>query len=105
MHLRWECCPFRDTITSCRICLKNKVFNRLIKEGLLSEAKKTLKNDEEVDKEELKASSLALFRAFRGLPRNKALIKFLSEPGMKANMLKTEAYYLQDQSKRNAHHP
>lgn len=81
--------------------LIEKLFNaqRQLVNNLLSEAKKTLKDPENVDKEELKSSSLALFRAFRGLPRNKALIKFLSEPGIKASMLKTEAYYLQDQSK------
>jgi len=78
-----------------------KLFNaqRQLTNNLLAEAKKGLKDIENTDKVELKEASLALFRAFRGLPRNKALIKFLSEPGMKANMLKTEAYYLQDQSK------
>ena len=67
--------------------------------GLLSKAKKTLKDQESADKEEINDSAVALFRAFRGLPKNKALIKFLSEPGMKAQLLKTEAFYLQDQSK------
>ena len=38
-------------------------------------------------------------RAHHGLPKNKALIKFLSEPGMKALLLKTENFYMQDQSK------
>ncbi len=33
------------------------------------------------------------------LPKNKALIKFLSEPGMKAMLLKTENFYMQEQSK------
>ncbi len=37
-----------------------------------------------------------LFRAFKGLPKNGALIKFLSQDGMKNLMLETEAYYLQD---------
>ena len=44
-------------------------------------------------------AGLPLFRAYRGLPKNKALIKFLSEPGVKALLLKTESYYLQDQQK------
>ncbi len=65
---------------------------------LLAEAKKIL-NDDSADKEANNQGNLSLFRAFRGLPKNKALIKFLSEPGIKQKMLKTEAYYLQDQEK------
>jgi len=42
---------------------------------------------------------LALLRAHRGLPKNKALIKFLSEGSVKQTLLKTENYYLADQSK------
>ncbi len=66
---------------------------------LLTDSKKILKQEESADKEEITAAQLSLFRAFRGLPKNKALIKFLSEPGIKQRMLKTEAFYLQDQSK------
>ncbi len=42
---------------------------------------------------------LALLRAHRGLPKNTALIKFLSEVGMKQILMKAENYYLQDQQK------
>lgn len=59
----------------------------------LTDAKKLLaegKNEE---------GGLALFRAYRGLPKSKALIKFLSESGMRGQLQKTEAYYLQDQQK------
>lgn len=42
---------------------------------------------------------LALLRAFRGLPKNKALIKFLGESGVRGILTKTENYYLQDQQK------
>ena len=42
---------------------------------------------------------LAVLRAFRGLPKNKALIKFLSEGGNKQVLLKTENHYMADQSK------
>ncbi|HNF49437.1 MAG TPA: preprotein translocase subunit SecA, partial [Chitinophagales bacterium] len=42
---------------------------------------------------------LALLRAHRGLPKNPALIKFLSEVGVKQILMKTENYYLQDQQK------
>ena len=44
-------------------------------------------------------AGLNLLRAFRGLPRNKALIKFLSEEGVKSQLQKTENFYMQDQSK------
>jgi preprotein translocase subunit SecA len=50
-------------------------------------------------KEELTEGGLALYRAHRGLPKNKALIKFLSEEGMKSALLKTEGTYLQDNSR------
>jgi preprotein translocase subunit SecA len=77
-----------------------KLFNaqRQLVTQLLTEAKKKL-TDENASKEDITSGNLSLFRAYRGLPRNKALIKFLSEPGMKQQMLKTEAFYLQDQSK------
>lgn len=42
---------------------------------------------------------MALFRAFRGLPKSKALIKYLSEGANKQTLLKTENFYMQDQSK------
>ncbi|HEY8403537.1 MAG TPA: preprotein translocase subunit SecA [Flavobacteriales bacterium] len=53
-------------------------------------------------KEDLEEGGLALYRAHRALPKNKALIKFLSEEGMKAILLKTEGQYLQD-NQRNMH--
>ncbi|MFW6224242.1 MAG: SEC-C metal-binding domain-containing protein, partial [Bacteroidota bacterium] len=65
--------------------------------GILSESKKMLK-DENDDKTRKKGAEY-LFRAYRGLPKNKALIKFLSEPGIKATMQKTEALFMQEQSK------
>lgn len=46
-----------------------------------------------------KDAGIALLRAYRGLPKNGALIKFLSEPGVKALLQKTENYYMQDQQK------
>jgi preprotein translocase subunit SecA len=46
-----------------------------------------------------KEAGIPLLRAFRGLPKNGALIKFLSEPGVKALLQKTENYYMQDQQK------
>ncbi len=46
-----------------------------------------------------KEAGIALLRAYRGLPKNGALIKYLSEPGVKALLQKTENYYMQDQQK------
>ncbi len=46
-----------------------------------------------------KDGGLALMRAHRGLPKNGALIKFLSEPGMRVKLQKSENYYLADQQK------
>jgi preprotein translocase subunit SecA len=63
----------------------------------LNEAKKLI-NDGKAGPEEGEGG-LALLRAHRGLPKNKALIKFLSEGGNKQTLLKTENYYMADQSK------
>ncbi|HET9278516.1 MAG TPA: preprotein translocase subunit SecA, partial [Flavitalea sp.] len=46
-----------------------------------------------------KSGGLSLMRAFRGLPKNSALIKFLSEPGVRVKLQKSESYYLADQQK------
>ena len=42
----------------------------------------------------LEEGFLALYRSHKALPKNKALIKFLSEEGIKSGMLKTEEYYM-----------
>jgi preprotein translocase subunit SecA len=47
-----------------------------------------------------KDGGLALMRAYRGLPKSSALIKFLSEPGVKVKLQKSENYYLADQQKQ-----
>ncbi|RYZ49332.1 MAG: preprotein translocase subunit SecA, partial [Sphingobacteriales bacterium] len=49
--------------------------------------------------DDAKTGGLALMRAFRGLPKNSALIKFLSEPGVKVKLQKSENYYLADQQR------
>lgn len=75
-----------------------KVVNaqrRLVTE-LLSSAKRKMESD---NKETVKEGSLELYRAFKGLPKNSALIKFLSKDGIKPQMLETEAYYMQDNSR------
>ena len=63
---------------------------------LLTEAKTKLASE---DKNVRKEGALALFRAYKGLPKNSALIRFLSQEGMKNIMLETEAYYLQDNAR------
>ncbi|MDN3598431.1 preprotein translocase subunit SecA [Mucilaginibacter myungsuensis] len=62
---------------------------------VLNEAKKQI-NDNKTDAE---TGGLALLRAHRGLPKSKALIKFLSEGSNRSILQKTEGHYLQDQSK------
>ncbi len=63
----------------------------------LSEAKKKIEaGNEGLEEGE---GGLDLFRAYRGLPKSGALIKYLSEPGMKSLLNKVEAFYLQDNQK------
>jgi preprotein translocase subunit SecA len=66
--------------------------------NIFAEARKLLTkpNATEDDKKE---GGILLLRAHKGLPKNKALIKFLSEEGMKALMHKTENFYMQDNNK------
>ncbi len=64
---------------------------------LLAESKSLLSNP--ANNDQVKKGSDQLFRAFRGLPKNKALIKFLSEEGNRTLMQKTESFYLQEQAK------
>ncbi|MDR2002972.1 MAG: preprotein translocase subunit SecA [Prevotella sp.] len=66
---------------------------------LLAEAKAKMASE---DKKEQEEGSLLLYRSFKGLPKNKPLIKFLSEPGIKSSMLKTEEHYMAEQM-RNMH--
>jgi len=51
-------------------------------------------------KKMLEEGGIALLRVFRGLPKNKALIKYLSEPGIRAHLQKTENFYMQEQGKQ-----
>ena len=63
---------------------------------LLTEAKAKMGS---TDAKEREAGELALFRSFKGMPKNKALIKYLSEPGIKVRLQKTEEFYLQENEK------
>ena len=64
---------------------------------LLADAKRLLASD---DKKEQEEGFLALYRSHKALPKNKPLIKFLSEPGIKAGMLKTEEIYMEQNNRR-----
>ena len=72
-----------------------KAQQRLVTQ-LLSDAKTKIASD---DKEVRKEGALLLFRAYKGLPKNSALIRFLSQEGMKNLLLETEAHYLQDNAR------
>ncbi|KEZ93722.1 preprotein translocase subunit SecA [Nonlabens ulvanivorans] len=65
--------------------------NELIK--TLAQAKKLIADGD------LKEGGMQLLRVYRGLPKNKALIKFLSEEGIKTLLQKTENFYMQDNNR------
>lgn len=62
----------------------------------LTEARQKMDSE---DKKIANEGNIALFRSFKALPKNKALIKFLSEPGRKQKLLKTEEYFMQDNNR------
>lgn len=61
--------------------------------GVLAEAKKLIAEGD------IKEGGLRLLRVYRGLPKNKALIKYLSEEGIKQILQKTENQYMMDNNK------
>ncbi len=78
--------------------LKPKVDNivgvqRKYLTGVLAEAKKLIKEGD------TKEGGFQLLRVYRGIPKNKALIKFLSEEGIKQLLQKTENFYMQDNNR------
>ena len=67
----------------------------------LADAKKQIaEGTEGGDKQKTAEGFLALFRSHKALPKNKPLIKFLSEPGIKAGMLSTEEIYMENNNRR-----
>ncbi len=72
--------------------VQKTLFNNTLADAkkLIGEGKDGYKEDE---------GGMALLRCYRALPKNKALIKFLSEPGVKQILQKTENFYMQDQNK------
>ena len=75
---------------------------RKIVQQYLVEARKLIKDGKDGAEEDGKDGNggLNLFRAHRGLPKSKPLIKFLSETGMRAVLQKTENFYLQDNARQ-----
>lgn len=66
---------------------------------LLADARTKMASEDPKVQEE---GALLLYRSYKGMPKYKPLIKFLSEQGVRAAMLKTEAFYMQEQM-RNMH--
>ena len=63
----------------------------------LAEAKQMIASG---DKEKVEQGFLQLYRSHKALPKNKPLIKYLSEQGIKSGMLKTEEIYMENNNKR-----
>ncbi len=76
-----------------------KLYNaqRLLVTQCLADAKKGI--SEKPDPKPEDECAKQLLRAYRGLPKNNALIKYLSESGIKSILLKTENFYMQEQNK------
>ncbi|ERJ60072.1 preprotein translocase subunit SecA [Sphingobacterium paucimobilis] len=85
-HEFYQLKPRIERLVNAQKAYINTVFN---------EAKKAITAGD-VDPE---AGGLALFRSFRGLPKNKALIKFLSEGNHRQILQKVENYYMQEQNR------
>ncbi|MBQ6742023.1 MAG: preprotein translocase subunit SecA [Bacteroidales bacterium] len=76
-----------------------KLYNaqRVLVSQYLADARKGLTENPNAKPEE--SCAQMLLRAYRGLPKNKALIKYLSESGIKSILLRTENFYMQEQNK------
>ena len=83
-----EFCPYIEKLVE----VQRKQTNQF-----LSEAKKLIDSE---DQKDIEAGFLSLFRAYKSLPKNKALIKYLSEPGIKTGLLKTEEIYMENNNRR-----
>jgi len=81
--------PYVEKLVKAQRDLFNNIF---------TEARRLLTKPNATE-DEKKEGGLLLLRAHKGLPKNKSLIKFLSEEGMKAVLLKTENFYMQDNNK------
>ena len=83
--------------------LVEKLFEvqRKLATQYLAEAKQLISEGQKTgDQKKLDEGFLALYRSHKALPKNKPLIKYLSEEGIKAGMLKTEEYYMENNNRR-----
>ena len=83
-----EYCPIVEQLVEAQ---------RRLAQNYLTEAKKLIESD---NKDDVTAGFLSLFRAYKGLPKSNALIKFLSQPGIKTGLLQTEEIYMENNNRR-----
>ena len=83
-----EYCPIVEQLVEAQ---------RRLAQNYLTEAKKLIESD---NKDDVTAGFLSLFRAYKSLPKNNALIKYLSQPGIKTGLLQTEEIYLENNNRR-----
>ncbi len=83
-----EYCPIVEQLVEAQ---------RKLTQNYLTEAKKLVESDK---KDDVTAGFLSLFRAFKGMPKNNALVKFLSQPGIKTGLLQTEEIYMENNNRR-----
>ena len=83
-----ELCPKVEKLVNAQKVLVTKY---------LADARALMKSEKEKEREE---GTLALFRSYKGMPKNKPLIKYLSEQGVKAAMMKTEEIYMEQNNRR-----
>ncbi|MDE5740082.1 MAG: preprotein translocase subunit SecA, partial [Bacteroidaceae bacterium] len=83
-----EYCPIVEQLVEAQ---------RRLAQNYLSEAKKLIESD---NKDDVTAGFLSLFRAYKSLPKNNALIKYLSQPGIKTGLLQTEEIYMENNNRR-----
>ena len=81
----------------CPIVEKLVEAQRKLATEYLATARKQIYSE---DQKEIEAGFLALYRAYKSMPKNKALIKFLSEDGIKTGLLKTEEIYMENNNRR-----
>ena len=76
-----------------------EVQRRLATQFLADAKQKITEGQEKNDQKMTEEGFLSLFRSYKSMPKNKPLIKYLSEEGIKAGMLKTEEYYMQNNNR------
>ncbi|MCR5313272.1 MAG: preprotein translocase subunit SecA [Bacteroidaceae bacterium] len=83
-----EYCPIVEQLVEAQ---------RRLTQNYLTEAKKLIDSD---DKDKVVEGFLSLFRAYKGMPKNNALVKYLSQPGIKTGLLQTEEIYMENNNRR-----